>query len=518
MPQLKPSVLAQFGAYIPGPAYLAAAGAGIAPLNPAFAVGVGLVSLGSAVVALSHSFRMKNEHSELEIARAELHRQAHLDNLTGLLNRSAFHKEFQAAADNKVGTVAVFYFDLDKFKDINDSLGHRAGDEVLVEVARRCEKILGNALAFARLGGDEFAAVLLPEVDRSPEFIGREIIEAMNEPMQIDGKLVNVGTSVGIAIGAPEIDGVDDLLRRADFAMYEAKNSQRGACRVFDDVLNNRQTLESSIRVELGKSMLTDELSLVYQPLVDARSGKLSSVESLLRWRSHDLGEIAPSTLIPIAEESGRIEELTQWTLDRAFQAIKTLENVAVAVNISPVYFKHPEFVHRLFDQLIAEEVAPELLILEITEGVLISDIERAKQSITRLRDIGVQIFLDDFGTGYSSLSYLQHFALDGLKLDKPFLRSVGEKRQATQIIRTMINFGHSLDMKVVVEGVENEWHVRLLQLLGCDLLQGYEIGTPMSLDDIILFREAQAIPAFGSDLVKESEITERLMRLQAVA
>lgn len=510
------NAVAQYCGLVSGPAYLAIAGGGALPFIPPLAVVTGLASLGSAALAMGRHMRMKTEHIELEHVRAELHKRAHIDQLTGLLNRRAFHQAFHNAAEEKVGTVAVVFFDLDKFKDINDTLGHRAGDQVLIEVARRCEPVIGNALAFARLGGDEFAAVLLPEADRSPETIGREIVEAMGEPMQIEGKLVNVGASVGIAIGNPDVDGVDDLLRRADFAMYEAKGSQRGACRVFDDVLDSRQTMESSIRVELGKSMLTDELSLVYQPLIDTRTGKLYSVESLLRWRSHELGEIAPSTLIPIAEESGHIEELTEWTLGCAFDAIKELGNVGVAVNISPVYFKHPEFVHRLFDRLLAAQIPPELLILEITEGVLISNIERAQQAITRLRDIGVQVFLDDFGTGYSSLSYLQHFALDGLKLDKPFLRNVGEKRQATQIIRTMINFGHSLDMKVVVEGVENEWHVRLLQLLGCDLLQGYEVGTPMPLDDVTHFRDAQAIAPLGSDKARESEVTQQLLRLQA--
>jgi EAL domain-containing protein (putative c-di-GMP-specific phosphodiesterase class I) len=175
-------------------------------------------------------------------------------------------------------------------------------------------------------------------------------------------------------------------------------------------------------------------------------------------------------------------------------------------VNISPIYFKHPQFVHRLIDRLHQARISPDRLILEITESVLISNLDRARVAISQLRDIGVQIFLDDFGTGYSSLSYLQHFSLDALKLDKPFLRNVGAEGQAARIIRTMINFGHGLDMKVVVEGVESEYHVRLLQLLGCDLLQGYEIGAPMPIEDLVEYRTKRRIEPMSFDAQSTSE------------
>ncbi len=505
----------QYGGAIAAPVYLSLVGGGIVQLDAAIAFVAGFTSLGLAIIAVGRHLRMKTEHEELQEVRAALHKQAMIDPLTGLLNRSAFHDRFENIADNGEH-VAVLFFDLDKFKDVNDTLGHRAGDQVLIEVAKRCAPLLPQAIAFARLGGDEFAAIIRHDPHYPPEAVARDIVDALCDPMTIDEKLVNVGASVGIAIGSPATDGVEELLRRADFAMYEAKGSQRGAFQIFDDVLDDRQAMESSIRVELGQSMLKEELQLVYQPLIDARTGRMSSVEALLRWRSGQLGDVSPATLIPIAEDSGHIEELTEWTLDRAFETIDRLGDVGVAVNISPVYFKHPEFVHRLFDRLLAAKIPPQLLTLEITEGVLISNIERAQLAITRLRDIGVKVFLDDFGTGYSSLSYLQHFALDGLKLDKPFLRNVGEKRQATQIIRTMINFGHSLDMKVVVEGVENEWHVRLLQLLGCDLLQGYEVGVPMPIEDLIKFRDAQAIAPLGADAARESEVNRQLLQLQA--
>jgi len=315
---------------------------------------------------------------------------------------------------------------------------------------------------------------------------------------------VKVAASVGIAVGDVLLDDGAELLRRADIAMYEAKGAPRGGCRVYDDVLNGRQVRESSIRVELGKSMIDRAFALHYQPIVDARSGQFSSAEGLLRSSSSTLSGVPTASLIAIAEESGQIIQLTDWTFETALDAIRTLENVPIAVNVSPVYFRHPDFVQRVFDKLLAGRVRPELLTVEVTEGVLIADIAAARHSISRLREIGVRVFLDDFGTGYSSLSYLQHFELDGLKLDKSFLREVGDKRKATQIIRSIIDFGHSLDMRVVVEGVESDWQVRLLQLLGCDLLQGYELAVPMPLAELMELRGRALVGEPGPNTLPE--------------
>jgi EAL domain-containing protein (putative c-di-GMP-specific phosphodiesterase class I) len=193
--------------------------------------------------------------------------------------------------------------------------------------------------------------------------------------------------------------------------------------------------------------------------------------------------------LISIAEKSGQIIPLTDWTMDSAFAAIRAMKSTPVALNISPIYFRQPQFVHEVTDRLLATGTPPELLTIEITEGVLIADIATARESIARLREIGVKVYLDDFGTCYSSLSYLQHFELDGLKLDKSFLRNIADRKKATQVIKSMIDFGHSLDMRVVMEGVESDWQVRLLQLLGCDLLQGYVLAAPMPLDEFNRWR-----------------------------
>lgn len=475
------------------------------------AIGAGMVGMSALAGGTWLYLRLIDAHGALHGVGADLGKQTQIDLLTGLLNRRAFLATMQQAGTSSESYACVLFFDLDRFKDVNDTLGHRAGDQVLVQVAERCRPILGEDLPFARLGGDEFAALLPYDPRRPPEIAGRAIVEALAQPMNIEGRMVTIGASVGIAVGNLQSEGPDELLRRADLAMYEAKGSGRGACRIYDDALSGQQRQKSKIRMELGRSDITSEFTMAYQPLVDARSGTMASVEALLRWRSSALGDVSPATLIAIAEESGDIESITDWTLDQALAAAPRLGGASVAVNISPLIFRQPEFAHRIFDRLLMTGVRPELLTLEITEGILIADVERSQAAIARLQDVGVRVVLDDFGTGFSSLSYLQNFAFDGLKLDKSFLRNVGAKRQANEIIRTMINFGHSLDMKVVVEGVENEWQIRLLQLIGCDLLQGYALGAPMTLDEICDFKPQEMRCGHDFDLELFPEDATRL-------
>ena len=473
---------------------------GMLALPAAAQIAVAAVAVLFPVHVLLQARRTARVHDVLGRDFRDLRLQLDRDPLTQLMSRDAFNEALDELATAHAGhCVIVLFFDLDRFKDVNDTLGHKVGDHLLVDVARRASAVLGDASAFARLGGDEFAAIVRWADDKRPEDYGHAIVEAMNEPFLIDGQTVEVAASVGIAIGDVMIDDGHELLRRADSAMYEVKGSSRGGCRVYDDKLRGRQVRESSIRAALGQSLVERAFVMHYQPIIDARSGRLSSAEGLLRAQLPGLADVPISTLIEVAEASGYIMPLTDWTLDTVLETIKSLENTPIAVNISPIYFRHPDFVHRVLDRLLASRVRPELLTVEVTEGVLISDIASARQSISQLREVGVKVFLDDFGTGYSSLSYLQHFELDGLKLDKSFLREVGDKPKATQIIRSVIDFGHSLDMRVVVEGVESDWQARLLQLLGCDLLQGYELGVPMPLHELREYRAAFELVQPGS-------------------
>lgn len=442
-----------------------------------------LVLLSAAVAALLIARRQDvRQRLEVEGELLMLRRQCRIDPLTGLLNRSAFLEELELLNQRSVDKVVVIYFDLNRFKEVNDTFGHRIGDRLLVEVANRCRRVLPDTALIARLSGDEYAAAVELQGNESPLSHGLTLHRVICEPTEIEGTCIHVGSSVGVAIGPRDCDAAT-LLQEADFAMYEAKRGPT-PCRIYDEELVRRHRVEATIRQEIANPSWLAELSMVYQPILDLKTGRATLYEALLRWRSPKIGEIPPSTLIPIAEDCGKIEEITEWTLAQSLHTAKR-NGISVAVNISPVYFRHPEFVHRVFDRLLEFDVHPECLTVELTEGVMIDDIGRATEIIARLRDTGIRVVLDDFGTGFSSLSYLQNFALDGLKLDKSFLRDLGSKSQATKIIKTMVEFGHSLDMRVVIEGVENEWQFRLLQLIGCDLAQGYLIGTPVPADQL---------------------------------
>jgi predicted signal transduction protein with EAL and GGDEF domain len=341
----------------------------------------------------------------------------------------------------------------------------------------------------ARIGGDEFAAILKTDPMRPIDDLAIAIVEAVYEPFLVDGVLVHVGASVGVSKGMRPTACADDLLRQADIAMYDAKFSKTDSFRVFDERMSKMVALRSSMRLELEKAIREDELVLKFQPLVDSRTGELSSIEALLRWPSSSQGEISPTDLIPLAEESGQILALGNWVLDKAIEAARELETVPVAVNVSPIQFRHHGFATAVGGKLLAAGVSPEQLRIEITEGVLISHLDAAKSTIRQLRLLGIQIALDDFGTGYSSLSYLQNLDFDWMKIDKSFMRDLGRRPLANQVMRSVIELGHNLGLKVVAEGIENEWQARLLQLLNCDCLQGYYLGVPMTLEELRLYR-----------------------------
>jgi len=417
------------------------------------------------------------------------------DPLTGLMNRVAFNQALDHLGRGPdTGDLAILFFDLNRFKDVNDSLGHKAGDRLLTEAAGRLRLILAPATAVARMEGDEFAAIVPVKGPARPEALADAVGEALRQPFIIDGQAVLIGTSIGIAYGNLAYDEGQTLLKRAELAMYDAKAAKLTTFRTFDDSMEERVSAKTSVRAELGKAMLADELLLNYQPIVSSRTGELKSVEALLRWKSARLGDVSPGVLVPIAEESGQIIELSDWVIDQALATIKALGDVAVGVNISPLHFRHRNFAAMIADKLLAAGVRPDLLYIEITEGVLISHMEAAKRTIADLRNLGIRVYLDDFGTGYSSLSYLQTFELDGMKIDKSFLNDLGQRPQATQIMRSVIDLGHSLNLAVVAEGVETEWQARLLQLLNCDLLQGFYFAPPMALESLKAYRDRHTL------------------------
>ena len=431
----------------------------------------------------SASARETTARYEIALLRSDLDR----DYLTGHLNRAAFTAALAelARADSRNTLVTLFFFDLNRFKEVNDTLGHDAGDQLLHEVGNRAAAVLTDRVALARLGGDEFAAIVAYRGEAETRALAQALVEAIGQPFRLGERCVEVSAAVGVAIGDAAIHGGEELLRRADVAMYEVKGPARGGFHVFDDLLSNRQLRETSIRKNLAKARFDERFELHYQPIVNARTGMIEKAEALLRSQDHSMTGIPPSLMVSVAEDSGQIVELTDWTIDSALKAQQLL-GVPVAINLSPAYFRRGDFADKLIERLIESRCAPSSLIVEVTEGVLIADIKGARETIDHLRAIGIEIWLDDFGTGYSSLSYLQNFELDGVKLDRSFIQELGRTDKATRIVRAMIDFCRSLGMKTVVEGIESDWQARILQLQGCDYLQGYELGVPMSAQELM--------------------------------
>jgi diguanylate cyclase (GGDEF)-like protein len=433
-----------------------------------------------------------NAMSAAEAMRAQQNvaeQSARRDPLTGLPNRLAFRQHLEAAVNHRpLQRVVVLFADLDRFKEVNDGLGHDAGDALLIEMAKRFGAAMGEGDMLARLGGDEFAAVLTgDDASRRVEQVAAEAVSAVEAPISIKGSAVSIGVSIGIAGGELEEVSSEELLRRADIAMYRAKADERHSYCRFTPDMDEAVLLKRAMRNDLDEAISSDQLRLDLQPVFCARTGKVASAEALMRWRHPGRGELSPGKFIALAEESGQIIELGDWAIERALECAKTLGNIPIAVNVSPPQFRDTNFAQTVQDKILKSGVPASLLRIEITEGVLITHTDAAQRTLRQLRDVGVKVVLDDFGTGYSSLSYLQSFDFDAVKIDRSFIRDLGGKHQSTQLTRAIIDLGHGLGMEVVAEGIENARQASLLQLLGCDHLQGFYLGVPSSLEDLRL-------------------------------
>lgn len=320
---------------------------------------------------------------EIDILRTDLRR----DQLTGHLNRSAFTATLTelARSDSRNTLVSLFFFDLNRFKEVNDTLGHDVGDQLLNGVGQRAAEILDRRIALARLGGDEFAAIVPYHDEAATRALAAKLVEAIGLPFTLGDRRVEVSASVGVAIGDAAVHGGEELLRRADLAMYEVKGRGRSGYHIFDDLLSNRQMRESAVRKELATARFGERFELHYQPIVNARTGMIEKAEALLRARDHSMSGIPPSLMVSVAEDSGQIVALTDWTIDTALAAAEKLR-VPIAINLSPAYFRRGDFADKLIERLIEARCAPSALIVEITEGVLIADVKEARETIDHLR------------------------------------------------------------------------------------------------------------------------------------
>lgn len=427
----------------------------------------------------THEDITEHRNAERQIARLALH-----DPLTDLPNRAALKQKLDTLLEQhqKEGTqFAVLCLDLDRFKEVNDLFGHHVGDQVLCLAAKRlCATAVGAFVA--RLGGDEF--MVLAEADASyAAQLADLIITILSEDAEIEGTRIRMGTSLGVAIFPADGDNAAELMGNADAALYRAKADGRGTARFFEPQMDKWLRERRALQRDLQAAISQQQLSIVYQPQADI-GGDVIGFEALLRWNHPTRGNIPPSVFIPIAEESSLMIEIGEWVLREACrEAAAWPRKLSVAVNLSPVQFKHGDLDRLVKSVLIETGLEPERLELEITESVLIDDLERAISTLGHLKALGVRIAMDDFGTGYSSLSYLQSFPFDKIKIDQSFVRNIGLS-QSSAIIRAVIGLGRGLDLPIIAEGVESTDQLAFLTRESCDQVQGYLVGRPRPISD----------------------------------
>ena len=426
---------------------------------------------------------------------------AHHDPLTGLANRALFNLQITEALQD-IGELprggeqagcALLYLDLDRFKDVNDTLGHPVGDALLEAVASRLLACLGPRDFVARLGGDEFAvACRSPEPARAATALSATIIASLDAPFAIADRAVSVGVSIGIALASLDDHDADTLLRKADMALYSAKASGRGMFRVFEPDMEATLRKRLVVVGELRHAVTGNQLELVYQPIVDLRSGRATGFEALVRWRHPDRGLIGPADFIPLAEETGLIDDIGAWVLDRACNDIAFLpEQVTVAVNLSPVQLRSDRIIEVVAAALSRSGLAPARLELEITETALLDDGARTTALLDRCRGLGLRLVLDDFGTGYSSLSHLRTLPLNKIKIDRSFVSEITSSSDSSAIVRSILRLAGDLGIMTTAEGVETAAQLEAVTSMGCTQAQGYLLGEPKPLlQAIAVFRD----------------------------
>jgi diguanylate cyclase (GGDEF)-like protein len=429
--------------------------------------------------------------TERRDAEAQIRFMATHDALTGLPNRTLFRDRLEQVLVRARRTgekVAVLCLDLDRFKAVNDTLGHPVGDLLLSAVAQRIKTHLSATETVARLGGDEFAILQAgPEQPQGVTALAQRLVDAMRDPFFVDGHKLNIGVSIGVALAPSDGFDVDSLLKCADLALYRAKAEGRDTFRFFEQAMDTevqaRRAIETHMREALGRG----EFQLHYQPFMNIARGEVVGFEALLRWKHPSRGFIPPADFIPIAEETGFIVPLGEWIIREACaEAAQFPGSALVAVNVSAVQFRNPQFLPSVVSALATSGLSPHRLELEITETVLMQSNEDVLRTLHRLRALGVRIALDDFGTGYSSLSYLSSFPFDKLKIDRSFVKELGAKPHCAAIVRAIISLGTSLGMVITAEGVETTAHLEFLASEGCTEAQGYLLSVPRPAEEAI--------------------------------
>ncbi len=458
------------------------------------------------LAALIHGY-MRRTAATIAQGEQRLRYLALHDPLCGLPNRNYFGERLEEVIrDVHLGgpSAAVLYVDLDHFKDVNDTLGHPVGDELIRNVTERLSGLLRTEDLVSRLGGDEFAIIVTGGTDTSNlQRMTDRIIGAICAPYSISGHNILIGASVGIAtIDQRFSGGTADVMRYADMALYRAKNEGRNRAVIYDAAMDADLSERKQLEHDLREAIARDQLRLVYQPIVNGSGDTILGVEALARWTHPARGDIEPSQFIPIAEHSGLIVKLGEWVLRRACTEGQAWPGLSVSVNVSPLQFRRPDFVDTVECILSETSFDASRLELEITESTLIGNVDSAESAMHRLKGIGLRLALDDFGTGYSSLAYLRRFPFDKLKIDQSFVRSIERSADAAAIVHAIVGLGRGLGMKVTAEGVETAEQQLFLRAAGVHSMQGYRFGRPGS-PDVISAR--LAMPGLHRSIAKDA-------------
>lgn len=427
-------------------------------------------------------------------------RMAEFDSLTGLYNRHRMSRRLDSIlAAYKVAkrSCALMMLDLDRFKQVNDTMGHPAGDDLLQQVAQRLRNVIGDRGEIGRLGGDEFQ-IILPDVDDRGKLgdLAEKIIQIISQPYPIEDKRAIIGTSVGVAI-AP-YDGIEseELIRASDLALYAAKNGGRGQFRFYSADLRDEEQERQLLLDDLREALAADELQLHYQPVVRISDNTVVGMEALMRWDHDERGWVSPATFIPVAEESSLISALGEWALYQACKdAMDWPDTVRVAVNVSPRQFVTSGFVEQVAGAIEASGINPDRIELELTESVFMGDTEATEATFKHLKQLGVRLALDDFGTGHASLVHVRRFPITKIKIDKSFILNLGVQRDAAAIVEYVVRLGRSLGITLTAEGVETREQLRFLRAFGAHQAQGYLFSPPLPLAAAaaLLKRQAEA-------------------------
>ena len=462
-------------------------------VNCAFMIGmvdITLQTYSAVLKAMSATHEQKRLTNRFE-------RLARYDTMTGLENRGAFQERLHAevaaalAADEQI---AVLWVDLDKFKDINDSLGHPTGDRVLCMVARTLSSIVDGRGSVARFGGDEFVLLARGRRDGFVDDLAAEVMRGLSVPMNIDGVSLQVTGSVGCAVAPGHGTEAELLLQHADMALYHAKANGRNDFRLFEPAMEQQFMELRRLEAALRSAIENQELEVFYQPIVDLKTGEITCCEALLRWDHPELGPVSPSTFIPIAESTGLISPISHWVLGQACAAAaKWPETVSVAVNMSPALLKDLHLSHMILSSLYTSGLAARRLELEVTETVLLEETAQSNSLIREFQRIGLKLSIDDFGTGYSSLAYLKRYRFDKIKIDTSFIADVTRSKEARAIIHALVGLADELGMEIVAEGIETETQLGYVTGARCTAAQGFYIGRPVPEPVIRARLDAQA-------------------------